>query len=121
VHFVIALTCSYLQCILYYPQLQLLAVQATFAIKHGVQPSRQCQTMHVQADTLFFAPCSPANMSILMAYPCLYLAFVLQVWTAHESAARELMSLELEDMRAAVDRMSDEELAQVAMRMMAVS
>jgi hypothetical protein len=31
------------------------------------------------------------------------------------------MSLELEDMRAAVDKMSDEELAQVAMRMMAVS
>lgn len=31
------------------------------------------------------------------------------------------MSLELEDMRAAVDKMSDEELAQVAIRMMAVS
>lgn len=47
------------------------------------------------------------------------LAAAGQVWTAHESAARELMSLELEDMRAAVDKMSDEELAQVAMRMMA--
>jgi hypothetical protein len=52
---------------------------------------------------------------------CVSHCYVLQVWTAHESAARELMSLELEDMRAAVDKMSDEELAQVAMRMMAVS
>lgn len=43
-----------------------------------------------------------------------------QVWTAHESAARELMSLELEDMQQQVDKMSNEELAQVAMRMMEV-
>lgn len=41
-----------------------------------------------------------------------------QVWTAHENAARELMSLELEDMQEQVDKMSNEELAQVAMRMM---
>jgi hypothetical protein len=44
-----------------------------------------------------------------------------QVWTAHENAARELMSLELEDMQHQVDKMSNEELAQVAMRMMEVS
>ena len=44
-----------------------------------------------------------------------------QVWTAHETAARELMSLELEDMQQQVDKMSNEELAQVAMRMMEVS
>lgn len=44
-----------------------------------------------------------------------------QVWTAHENAARELMSLELEDMQQQVDKMSNEELAQVAMRMMEVS
>jgi hypothetical protein len=56
-----------------------------------------------------------------VTHACLFGCFILQVWTAHESAARELMSLELEDMRAAVDKMSDEELAQVAMRMMAVS
>jgi hypothetical protein len=43
-----------------------------------------------------------------------------QVWTAHENAARELMSLELEDMQEQVDKMSNEELAQVAMRMMEV-
>lgn len=43
-----------------------------------------------------------------------------QVWTAHENAARELMSLELEDMQQHVDKMSNEELAQVAMRMMEV-
>lgn len=47
-------------------------------------------------------------------------SLVLQVWTAHESAARELMSLELEDMQQQVDKMSNEELAQVAVRMMAV-
>lgn len=46
---------------------------------------------------------------------------LLQVWTNHESAARELMHLELEDVRQQVDKMSDEELAQLAMRMMAVS
>ena len=44
-----------------------------------------------------------------------------QVWTAHETAARELMSLELEDMQQQVDKMSNEELAQVAMRMIEVS
>jgi hypothetical protein len=44
-----------------------------------------------------------------------------QVWTAHEGAARELMSLELEDMQQQVDKMSNDELAQVAMRMMEVS
>lgn len=44
-----------------------------------------------------------------------------QVWTAHENAARELMSLELEDMQHQVDKMSNDELAQVAMRMMEVS
>jgi hypothetical protein len=54
-------------------------------------------------------------------HACRVAGRTLQVWTAHESAARELMSLELEDMRAAVDKMSDEALAQVAMRMMAVS
>lgn len=43
-----------------------------------------------------------------------------QVWTAHENAARELMSLELEDMQQQVDKMSNEELAQVAVRMMEV-
>eukprot|EP00775_Hariotina_reticulata_P003165 gene3165-3443_t len=47
------------------------------------------------------------------------LAAAGQVWTRHESAARELMSLELEDMQQHVDKMSNDELAQVAMRMMA--
>lgn len=44
-----------------------------------------------------------------------------QVWTAHESAARELMSLDLEDMQQQVDKMTNEQLAQVAKRMMEVS
>jgi hypothetical protein len=48
------------------------------------------------------------------------LAAAGQVWTAHEGAARELMSLELEDMQEAVDKMSNEQLAQVAVRMMEV-